>query len=132
MGLLGYNGRAVRLMADSGFDEIVNVAAVAVANGPVFGAGMQVAPDAKPDDGQFDVVIIANGPKLKMLADMKLLYTGEHLGNANVRVIRGRRIVAAPVADTRGRPVLIETDGEGVGRLPATFEILPRALNVRC
>jgi diacylglycerol kinase family enzyme len=28
--------------------------------------------------------------------------------------------------------VLIETDGECIGRLPATFEILPRALNVRC
>jgi diacylglycerol kinase family enzyme len=93
---------------------------------------MQVAPDAKPDDGLFDVVIIADTPKRQMLADMKLIHTGEHLGNPNVRVIRGRKVVAAPVAETRGRAVLIETDGEGVGRLPATFEILPRALNVRC
>ncbi len=131
LGILRYNGRAVRLMVDSGFDEIVNVAAVAVANGPVFGAGMQVAPDAKPDDGQFDVVVIRNGRKARMLSDMKQLYTGAHLGNANVRVIRGKRIVAAPVAETRGRAVLIETDGEPVGRLPATFEVLPRALNVR-
>lgn len=131
-GLMRYNGRAVRLIVDSAYDEIVDIAAVAVANGSVFGAGMQVAPDAKPDDGQFDVVVIGNGPKAQMLSDMKLLYTGEHLGNRNVRVIRGKRIVAAPVAETRGRAVLLETDGEGVGRLPATFEILPRALNVRC
>ena len=27
---------------------------------------------------------------------------------------------------------LIETDGESAGRLPATFEILPHALNLRC
>jgi diacylglycerol kinase family enzyme len=90
------------------------------------------APDAQPDDGQFDVVVINSGPPARMLADMKLIYTGEHLGNPNVRLFRGRRVMAAPVAETRGRPVLIETDGECVGRLPATFEILPRALNVRC
>jgi diacylglycerol kinase family enzyme len=40
--------------------------------------------------------------------------------------------MALPVAETRGRPVLIEIDGECVGRLPATFELLPRALNLRC
>jgi YegS/Rv2252/BmrU family lipid kinase len=130
-GLLRYRGRAARLIVDSVFDEIVNISTVAVANGRVFGAGMQVAPDAKPDDGQFDVVVIDSGPTTQMLADMKLIHTGEHLGNPNVRVVRGRRIIAAPIAETRGRPVLIETDGECVGRLPATFEILPCALNVR-
>jgi len=132
LGLLRYRGRTTRLIVDSAFDEIVNISTVAVANGRVFGAGMQVAPEAKPDDGQFDVVIINHGPTAQMLADMKLIHTGEHLGNPHVRLIRGRRIVAAPVAETRGRPILIETDGECVGRLPATFEILPRALNVRC
>ncbi len=38
--------------------------------------------------------------------------------------------MAVPVAETRGKPVLIETDGESAGRLPATFEILPKALNL--
>ncbi|MGC9954594.1 MAG: YegS/Rv2252/BmrU family lipid kinase [Rhizomicrobium sp.] len=132
LGLLTYRGRAVRLIVDDAYDEIVTISTVAVANGRCFAGGMQVAPDAKPDDGLFDVVVIADAPKRQMLADMKLIYTGEHLGNPNVRVIRGRKVVAAPVAETRGRAVLIETDGEGVGRLPATFEILPRALNVRC
>jgi len=132
LGMLQYGGRPVRLMIDSVFDEIVNISTVAVANGRAFGAGMQVAPEAKPDDGQFDVVIINNGPASQMLADMKLIHEGEHLGNPHVRLIRGLRVTAAPVAETRGRPVLVETDGECVGRLPATFEILPRALNVRC
>jgi diacylglycerol kinase family enzyme len=47
-------------------------------------------------------------------------------------VVRGRKVVAVPVAETQGKAVLIETDGESAGRLPATFEILPRALNLRC
>jgi diacylglycerol kinase family enzyme len=129
LSLLTYRGRAVRLLVDGAIDEILTISTVAVANGRVFGSGMQVAPDAEPDDGQFDVVVIESGPGV--VKDMKLIYTGEHLGNPNVRVVRGRKVVAAPVADTHGRPVLVETDGQCVGRLPATFEILPRALNVR-
>ena len=132
LGLMTYHGRVVRLIVDNAFDEIVTISTVAVANGRAFGGGMHVAPNAEIDDGLFDVVIIKNAPKKQMLKDMKLIYTGEHLGNPNVRVIRGRKVVAAPVEQTRGRAVLIDTDGEGIGRLPATFEILPRALNVRC
>jgi diacylglycerol kinase (ATP) len=132
LGLLGYNGRTVRLIVDGAYDEIVTISTVAVANGRAFGGGMFVAPNAKCDDGLFDVVILGHGPKRQMLSDMNLIYTGKHLEKPNVRVVRGRKVVAAPVAETRGRPVLIEIDGEGVGRLPATFEILPRALNVRC
>lgn len=129
LSLLTYRGRAVRLLVDGAIDDILTISTVAVANGRVFGSGMQVAPDAEPDDGQFDVVVIESGPGV--IKDMKLIYTGEHLGNPNVRVVRGRKVVAAPVAETHGRPVLVETDGQCVGRLPATFEILPRALNVR-
>jgi diacylglycerol kinase family enzyme len=47
-------------------------------------------------------------------------------------VLRGSHVVAAPVAETGGRAVWIETDGESAGRLPATFDILPGALNLRC
>ena len=43
-----------------------------------------------------------------------------------------RAYVVAPVAETSSRPVPVETDGEAAGQLPATFEILPRALNLRC
>jgi len=63
---------------------------------------------------------------------MKLLYTGEHVNRPHVQCLRGRTVMAVPVAETKGRPVLIELDGESAGRLPATFEILPRSLNLRC
>ena len=130
--MLAYRDRVVRIMVDGEYDEIAGISTVAVANGQYFGGGMRVAPGAVADDGAFDVVVMGGAPKRKMLADMKLIYTGEHIANPNVRVLRGRKIVAVPVAETRGRPVLIETDGESAGRLPATFEILPRALNLRC
>ena len=130
--MLTYSDRVVRIMIDGEYDEIAGISTVAVANGQYFGGGMRVAPSAVTDDGAFDVVIMGGAPKRQMLADMKLLYTGEHIANPNVRVLRGRKVVAVPVAETRGKPVLIETDGESAGRLPATFEVLPRALNLRC
>lgn len=126
--MLTYKNRTVRIMVDNVYDETLPVSTVAVANGRFFGGGMKVAPGAALDDGLFEVVVMGKGE----LKDMKLLYTGEHVNQPNVRVVRGRKVVAVPVAETRGLPVLIEADGESAGRLPATFEILPRALNLRC
>jgi len=131
-GMLRYRNRTVRIMVDGVEDEIATVSTVAVANGQYFGGGMKVAPGAFVDDGVFDIVVMGGAPKGQSLAEMKLIYTGDHVRKPHVRVLQGKHVVVAPVAETRGRPVLIETDGEAAGRLPATFEILPRALNLRC
>lgn len=130
--MLFYSGRAVRIRVDGAFDGIETISTVAIANGQHFGGGMRAAPDAKPNDGLFDIVIMGNAPKGRSMAELKLLYTGEHVNRPHVRVLRGQKITAAPVAETRGLPVAIELDGESAGRLPATFEILPRALRLRC
>jgi len=122
----------VRIRVDGDYDEIASISTVAVANGQYFGGGMRVAPNAHPDDGLFDVIVMGGAPKSRALAELNQIYTGDHLKNPSVRVVRGRKVTAAPVAETRGRAVLIEVDGESAGRLPATFEILPRALNLRC
>jgi diacylglycerol kinase (ATP) len=132
VGLLSYRERTVRIRIDGDYDEIASISTVAVANGQYFGGGMRVAPNARPDDGLFDVIVMGGAPKSRALAELKQIYTGDHLKNPAVRVVRGRKVTAAPVAETRGRAVLIEVDGESAGRLPATFEILPRALNLRC
>jgi diacylglycerol kinase (ATP) len=130
--MMTYRPRAVRVMLDNGLDEIASISTTAVANGQYFGGGMRVAPDALPDDGVFDVVIMGASTRARSLADLNQIYTGEHLKNPAVRVVRAHRLVAAPIAENRARPVLIETDGESAGRLPATFDILPKALNLRC
>ncbi|HTK79084.1 MAG TPA: diacylglycerol kinase family protein [Rhizomicrobium sp.] len=130
--MLAYRDRAVRIRIDGQFDEVASISTVVIANGQYFGGGMRVAPDARPDDGLFDIVIMGGSTKRQALTDMKLIYAGEHLNLPNVRVLRGRSIVAAPVAESRGRSVLIEMDGENGGQLPATFEILPNLLKMRC
>jgi len=132
LAMLRYRNKPVRLIVDGSDDEIATISTVAVANGQYFGGGMRVAPGARVDDGLFEVVAMGGAPAGQSLAKMKLIYTGDHIHEPHVRVLKARRVVAAPVAETRGQAVLIETDGESAGRLPATFEILPRALNLRC
>ena len=128
---LRYRFQHVRIIVDDGAPVEASVALVAIANGKFFGGGMKIAPNAIPHDGEFDVIVIGGAPKLQAIKDLKLIYTGDHIKNPGVRVVRGRRVMAAPVAETHGQPVLIETDGENAGKLPATFEILPAALNLR-
>jgi diacylglycerol kinase (ATP) len=134
--LLGWRECRVRLMAPeaggqkTSYDEIAGISTVAVANGQYFGGGMQVAPNAQPNDGQFDLVIMGGTHKGRLLKDMRAIHSGAHLDNPAVRVVRASRLTAAPTVDTNG-PVLIETDGESAGVLPATFEILHNAINLR-
>jgi diacylglycerol kinase family enzyme len=71
MGMLRYGERTVRIRIDGNFDEIANISTVAVANGQFFGGGMKVAPNAKPDDGTFDVVIMGGIPRHRAAADTK-------------------------------------------------------------
>lgn len=130
--MLTYRERTVRIRVDRSYDEIASISTLAVANGQYFGGGMKVAPHASPDDGLFDVIVMGGSPRRQAIADLKLVYTGEHLKNPAVRALLGAKVMVAPVAETMGRPVLIEVDGESAGQLPATFEILPRALNLRC
>ena len=88
-----------------------------------------IAPDAKMNDGLFDVVNIGDIGTLKILLNGYSLYTGSHLSLDEVKSTRASRIEISAVdpADE----VLIETDGELPGRLPATYEIVPNALLIR-
>jgi diacylglycerol kinase family enzyme len=45
-----------------------------------------------------------------------------------VTVVKGRKVEAWP---GEGENVLLELDGDQLGRLPATFEIVPRTLLIK-
>ncbi len=99
---------------------------VIVANGVWHGGGMKLAPDAAPDDGQFDVVLIGDVSKVDFLTTAPKIYKGKHVHHPKVEVLRSTRVeVDAPVQ------LPIELEGEQVGTTPATFEVAPGALRVR-
>src|SRR5438128_2005199 len=99
---------------------------VVVANGVWHGGGMKLAPDAAPDDGKFDVVLIGDVAKIDFLTTAPKIYKGKHVHHPKVEVLRSKRVeVDAPVQ------LPIELEGEQVGTTPATFEVVPAALRVR-
>ena len=123
--LLAYRNQDVRLRVDDGFDQVLRISNVAVANGQYFGGGMWVAPHAKPDDGMFDVVILGDFTKSETVFGAGRIYKGTHLKLPKVRELRGRHVEATSEAE-----VLIDMDGEQPGRLPISLDVLPGALKV--
>ncbi len=119
----------VVVQLDGGPPRRLTVANFCVANARYFGGGMKVAPDALLDDGRFDVVSIGDLSALKILANAHKLYRGTHLDMDEVNTARAKVVIVQPAHNNQ--KVMIEIDGELPGRLPATFEILPKALRVR-
>jgi YegS/Rv2252/BmrU family lipid kinase len=119
----------LRIRLDERPEFRLAVVNLCIANARYFGGGMKIAPEAKLDDGLLDVVAVGDLDTLKILTNVYRLYLGTHLGMREVRHARARRIQVS--ADKSCEEVLIEIDGELAGTLPATFEILPRALRVR-
>jgi diacylglycerol kinase family enzyme len=103
----------------------VRASSIVVANGQYFGGGMWVAPEARLNDGFFEVVVIGDVSKIEVLANIKRLYQGTLAEHPRVTIYKAKTIEL-----TSTEEVLIDMDGELVGRLPARFEILPQKLPV--
>ena len=99
---------------------------VIVANGQWHGGAMRLAPEAQPDDGLFDVVLIGDVTKRDFVTTAPKLYKGTYLSHPKIELLRSRAVaVDAP------ERLPIELDGEQVGTTPVRFEIVPGALRVR-
>jgi YegS/Rv2252/BmrU family lipid kinase len=126
--LLGWSDQPVRWRVDGGPWTEETITSLSVCNGRYFGGGMQVAPDARPDDGLFDVVVWKGLGLADFALRKRMLYDGTHVQLPNTRVLRASFVEVEPVRDAR---VLLDVDGEAPGTLPARFTILPGALRVR-
>jgi YegS/Rv2252/BmrU family lipid kinase len=126
--LLGWSDQRIRWRADGGAWREQAVTSLSVCNGRFFGGGMQVAPDARIDDGLFDVVVWSGLGIADFVTKRSMLYDGTHVKLPNTAVVRARTVEAEPVDDA---PVLLDVDGEQPGRLPARFTMIPGALRVR-
>lgn len=124
-GLLSWKDQLVRVRFDDGPWEEMEITCLSVANGQYFGGGMWVAPNAKTDDGLFDVTIWRGYTLLDFITRAKRIYDGSHVELEGTRTLRARKVEA--VCDEE---CLLDMDGEAPGRLPATFEILPGAISL--
>jgi diacylglycerol kinase family enzyme len=110
-------------------EQHLTLVALCIANARYFGGGMKIAPDAKLNDGKFDLVSVGDLGAFKIFTNAPRLYLGAHLGMQQVGHALAAKVVARPASKTE--EIAIEIDGELPGRLPATFQIVPNALRVR-
>jgi YegS/Rv2252/BmrU family lipid kinase len=108
----------------------MTVANLCIANARYFGGGMKIAPHAKLGDGKFDVVSIGDLGAARLMANAPRIYLGSHLRMPEVGHVLAKKILARAL--DKDKHVQIEVDGELPGFLPATFQIIPHALRVRC
>lgn len=126
--VLDLDFKTVRVKIDEKEEKQLNTINFCVCNSRFFGGGMKIAPDAKINDGLFDVVNIGDIKTAKILLNAYTLYRGTHLGLAEVKSTLARKI---EVSALNNEEIHIEIDGELPGKLPATYEIVPDALKIR-
>lgn len=120
--LVSYRPVQVELVSDAE-DFSGEVMWVAVANGPTYGGGLRIAPEAAVDDGLLDVCLI-EPISWRGLAELySRLQQGHHLSLPGVRYFRASRVdFRAPAgADLFG-------DGEFLARLPLEIRVEPGAV----
>jgi diacylglycerol kinase (ATP) len=97
---------------------------VVIANGRFVAGGLPIAPEADPGDGLLDVILIPKRNAGEMLVLAAEIILGKHFSNSTIIFKRAKKIAL------RSKPGMwFNVDGELVGRAPAVFQILPRALN---
>ncbi len=96
-----------------------------VANGKYFAGGMFIAPMARADDGKLEIILIKKTTRRRFMRNLPLVYKGKHIYIEEVELFSGREIVIRS-----SQEVMLEMDGELVGKLPAIFRVKENFLKI--
>ncbi|WP_147532662.1 diacylglycerol/lipid kinase family protein [Bacillus marasmi] len=123
--LFTFQCRRVDLIVDDKPYSFPGTWFITVANQPFYGGGMIIAPDADATDGKFNIVVVNNLAKLKLLAVFVSVFWGGHVKFKEVTILSGKRITISAA-----HSLLVHADGEICGETPLKLELLPKALPV--
>ncbi len=123
-----YKSKKVRIIIDHKEEISHRFLIGAIANGRIFGGGMQIAPQAEPDDGYFDLVLIEDMSRFEIIRNSRHLYTGNIHKHPKVTIKHARTI---DVYSEDSEPINIQYDGEVGQTTPAQFQIIEKSLNFR-
>jgi len=111
-------------------EQEIRTRSLALCNGRYFGSGMHVAPMAKLDDGQLEVVDLGDAPRLHFAMVSSRVYTGTHIRHPEVKHFSCDKIRIELLNRAAADRFLLDVDGEPLGRLPIEVEVMPGALDV--
>lgn len=123
--LVTYRNPDVIIRIDGG-ETTQRVCTVVMNNGRYGGGGMFTAPTADIMDGLLDVLIVGDLSKPDFIKSLPSIYKGTHLNHRKVKLIKAREV---EVRSVNGR-IPLQADGELLGEVPATFRLMPAALNI--
>ena len=98
---------------------------VEIANGQSIGGGMRVAPDAKLDDGYFDVVVVKKVPRMLIPLLLPAFMLGWHTKIGLARVVRAKNVTM------RAKGMIVNLDGKLLRADEAKYKILPGAIRMK-
>jgi diacylglycerol kinase (ATP) len=104
---------------------------VMISNVSYYGGPLVFTPLSRPDDGYFDIIVVRRGTHRDLV---RHLYYGilRYISGLNLKVkaidhYRGKKIRLFP---TKGEQIPLQVDGEPVGFLPTTIDIMPSSLKL--
>lgn len=113
------------VLADGTTERIVgDLVMGTVGNGCSYGGGIPICPDADPADGLLDVTLVRPAGRLRLLRLLPRVYKGTHTTVPEVSTYRVSSVrLASP-------GVTAYADGDPIGSLPLTIDVVPAALSV--
>jgi diacylglycerol kinase family enzyme len=111
---------------DGGPERIATFAAVQRARN--YGGWLHLTPDARFFDDQFTLCLFKSHNRARYFLYAGLVLARQHFHLGDVELVETRKLCCA--AQVAGEAIRFELDGELVGTLPATFEIVPDALTL--
>ncbi len=123
--LVSWEPASFTLELDGGPIRTFRGYSVAAANSRFFGGGMMIAPEASLTDGRLEIVLIKDVPRLRYLRLAPTVFTGAHVRQPNVEVLR-----AETVRISASRPFMLYADGDPIAELPVTVSVKPAAVRV--
>jgi diacylglycerol kinase (ATP) len=127
--LLCFRAFPARIILDESAENPLRVAAlvVSVLNTPSYGGGLYLAPKARTDDGQLELVIVEDLNVFEILGLLPALALRGEFATKRIR----RSSVKQVRIETES-PIWIHGDGEVLGTTPAEFSVVPRAVRILC
>jgi len=123
--ILGHRPVEARVHVDDVEVHAGPLSMLVAANGCYFGAGMRVAPDARADDGVFDVVVVAGLSRTRLLWNLSSFRSGGHVSHPAVTIHRGSRVRVETET-----PMPVDVDGEAAGSTPMAMQLAAASLLV--
>jgi YegS/Rv2252/BmrU family lipid kinase len=123
-----YKNRYLKIILDDKKEINLTAVTVAICNGQYFGGGMQISPASQISDGLFHIVVVGDWNYWEKLVHSSKLYNGSILTAPKVDTFTAKKVQIIP-QEKEPPYTYIDNDGEDVGYIPLTAEIIPACVN---